>query len=165
MGKAAISDEYMTPWMEYIYQQKPLPEDPVGVPVMITVVDSSGNAQNIGTAISDSSGNFGYSWIPTAEGLYKIIATFEGSESYGSSHNTAYLTVDPAPAAPQATSTPHPTIAPTTAPTTTPTPTASPSVVPEPEATPSADIYIIAAAAAVIIVVVAVAAVFLRKRK
>jgi len=35
------------------------------------------------------------------EGTYKIRATFEGSKSYGSSFDTTYITVDPAPSAAQ----------------------------------------------------------------
>jgi len=166
MGTPAISDADMGAWMEYLHMQKVMPQDATGVPVRLTIVDPSGVSTNIATTTSDISGNFGYAYTPNAEGTYKVIASFDGSASYGGSFSTAYFVVGPAAAAPQPTSTPQPTVAPTTAPpTATPTPTASPSVVPEPEATPSTDIYIIAAAAAVIIVVVAVAAVFLRKRK
>ena len=162
IGKAAVSDQYMTPWMEYLYQQQPIPADAKGVTVKLTAIDPNGNTQNIGEVTTDLKGNYGMMWTPPVEGQYKIIATFEGSESYWPSYNTAYLAVDPAPAAaPQPTATPTATPEPTA----TPTPTASPSPAPQPEAGPSTDLYIIAAAAAVIIAVVAVAAVFLRKRK
>jgi outer membrane protein assembly factor BamB len=160
----AISDADMGRWMEYIHMQKPMPTDAVGVAVKLQAIDPNGNWQEIGTVNSDTSGTFAAMWTPPVPGLYKIIATFEGSNGYFGSSAVSYISVSEAPAA-------SPTVAPTTAPTVAPTtaptaaPTASPSVVPEPEAQASTDIYIIAAAAAVIVVVAAVAAVFLKKRK
>jgi hypothetical protein len=130
--------------MEYLHMQKTMPTDAVGVQVKLTAIDPNCNTQNIGTATSDLSGNFGISWTPPVEGTYRIIATFEGTESYGSSEATTYIVVGAAQASPVP---------------------VSPSVVPGPEAGPSTDVYIIAAVAAVIIVAVAVAAIFLRKRK
>ncbi len=162
-GTPAISDNDMTAWMEYLYEQKPMPTDAVGVQVKLTAIDPNGNYQDIGTATSDIGGSFGITWVPPVEGQYHITATFEGTNSYFGSFATTYLAVGPAAAAPSVQPTTQPTVAPTTAPTTAPT--ASPSVAPPPEAAPSTDIYIIAAAAAVIIVVAAVAAVVLRKRK
>jgi len=159
----AIADEDMAAWMAYLHMQKPMPATANGVQVKLTAIDPNGNSQNIGTVTSDMGGCYGITWDPPVEGQYQITATFEGSDSYGSSYATTYLAVGPAAAAPQPTGTAQPTVAPTTAPTTAPT--ASPSVAPPPEAAPSTDIYIIAAAAAVIIVVIAVAVVFLRKRK
>ncbi len=138
-GTPAMSDASMSAWMEYLHMQKPKPTDAVGVQVKLTAVGSNGNTQDIGIATSDSNGNYGIMWTPAVEGQYKIVATFEGTASYGGSDATTYLGVGSAAAA-------------------------SPSVAPGPEATPSTDVYIIAAAA-VIIVVVAAAAVFLRKRK
>ncbi len=160
----AVSDASQGKWMEYIYMQKPMPTDAVGVPIKLTAIDPNGNYQDIGTITSDPDGTFSVMWTPPVEGLYKVTATFEGSESYwGSSASTSFgVEVGPA-ASPTVVPTTQPTVAPTTAPTVAPT--VSPSVAPPPEAAPSTDIYIIAAAAAVIIVVAAVAAVFLKKRK
>lgn len=159
----AISDASMSSWMEYLYMQRPMPTDATGVTVKLTSIDPNGNWRDLGTATTDTNGNYGIMWTPPVEGIYKIIATFEGTNSYFGSDATAYMGVEVAPAAsPTVAPTTQPSVAPTSAPTVAPT--ASPSVVPEPEAQPSADIYIIAAAAAVI-VVVAVAAVILRKRK
>jgi hypothetical protein len=62
--------------------QKPKPKDAIGVPVSIDVIDANGNYRNIGTATSDVSGMFTFSWTPDIEGDYKVIATFAGSESY-----------------------------------------------------------------------------------
>ena len=156
----------MDDWMAYLYMQKPLPADATGVTVTLTAIDPNGNTQNIGTATTDTNGNYGIMWAPPVEGTYKITATFAGTNGYYGSDATTYIGVDVAPSpvptiAPSATA--EPTIEPTIEPT--PTPTASPSVVPEPEAQPSTDIYIIAAAAAVVLVVVAIAAVLLKKRK
>ena len=159
----AISEADMSPWMAYLYEQQQKPANAKGVPVTLTAIDPNGNTQDIGTVTSDSNGNYGIMWTPPVEGQYKIIATFEGTASYGGSDATTYLGVGLA--APAASPTVAPTTEPTVAPTSTSTATASPSPAPQPEAGPSTDMYIIAAAAVVIIVVVAVAAVFLRKRK
>jgi outer membrane protein assembly factor BamB len=97
-GSPAISDEFMSDWMEYKFMQKDRPADAVGVDVRIQVVDPSGAYAWIGTATSDSYGNFGYSFIPQMQGTYTIIATFDGSEAYYGSTSTTYLVVDPAPA-------------------------------------------------------------------
>jgi len=159
----AISDAYMTPWMEYMYEQKPFPSSATGVPVTLTAIDPNGNSQTIGTATSDISGSYGLMWIPPVEGTYQITATFAGSNSYGGSYDMTYMGVGPAAATPAPVATPTPT--PVSTPTSTPVATASPSPAPQPEAGPSTDMYVIAAAAVVIIVVVAVAALVLRKRK
>ena len=161
-GTPAISDADMSAWMAYMYSQQPLPSNAKGVPVKLMAIDPNGNTQDIGTVTSDLAGNYVTMWTPPVEGLYTVIATFEGSNAYYGSYAETHIAVQLAPsAAPTATSTP------TEAPTATPTvaPTASPSPAPNPETGPSTDMYIIAAAAVVVIVVVAVAAVFLRKRK
>jgi hypothetical protein len=160
-GAAAISDEYMTPWMEYLYMQQPVPGDAKGVTVKLTAVDSSGVATDIGTTTTDLKGNFGKMWKPPAEGQYTIIATFEGSNSYWPSYDTTYVGVDPAPS-PIATQSPPPTTPPPT--TTSPTPGVSPSQPPPPEETPNTALYV-GVAAVVIIAIIAAVAVLLRRRK
>ena len=157
-GKPAISDVDMSSWMEYLKMQQPFPANAKGVPVTLTATGPDGNVIEIGTVTSEASGKFGYTWTPPDQGLYKITATFAGSDSYGSSYDETFVTVGPAAA------TPAP-VTPTATPSPTPVATASPSPAPQPEAGPSTDMYVIAAAAIVVIVVVAVAAVFLRKRK
>jgi hypothetical protein len=92
----AISDECMSAWMEHKLLQHPIPDDATGVTVKLTAVFPNGESQEIGTATSDMHGNFGKSWTPDVEGDYRIIATFEGTESYGSSSDSTYLTVGPA---------------------------------------------------------------------
>jgi hypothetical protein len=64
-----------------------------GVPVILTAIDQNGNSISIGLATSDMAGNFQYAWIPPQAGLYNIIATFAGTQSYGSSFATTGLTV------------------------------------------------------------------------
>jgi hypothetical protein len=95
-GTPAISDEDMGEWMEYMYMQKPKPEDAKGVTVKLYAIDSNDVYQDIGEATSDMWGNFGISWVPPAEDDYQIIAEFEGSNSYAGSSASTYLTVGPA---------------------------------------------------------------------
>ena len=65
-GVAAVSDESVSAWMEYVYMQMPRPTNTVGVPVTIDVIDANGNYRNIGTAttiqaeLSASHGNQTY---------------------------------------------------------------------------------------------------------
>jgi outer membrane protein assembly factor BamB len=102
-GTPAIGDSSMDAWMEYMYHQRPKPTDAVGVEVSLDTIDPNGNYVHIGNVTSDSSGNFGLSYTPEVPGIYQIIATFAGSNSYGSSSSTTYLTVSET----QATSTPE----------------------------------------------------------
>jgi hypothetical protein len=57
------------------------------------------------------SGTFGFMWAPDIPGQYTVIATFAGSESYGSSYAQTYFGVTEAP---QPTPPPEPTPAPMT---------------------------------------------------
>jgi hypothetical protein len=156
----AISEKDMTAWMEYLHMQKPMPTDATGVSVDLKAIDSSGTSTTIGTTTSDANGNFGYSWTPTTSGLYKIVATFAGTNSYGGSSATAYLTVVSAPSA-SPSGTPGPTA---TAPTGTPAQSVSPSTPTSPTGGTETAVYV-AVAAAVIVVVLALVAVVLRRRK
>jgi hypothetical protein len=97
-GTPAISDASMTSWMEYLYQQQPMPTNATGVPVSIDVIDSNGNYRNIGTATSDTTGAFSLQWKPDVPGKYTVIATFAGSESYYSSAQETSFAVDSATA-------------------------------------------------------------------
>ncbi|MFB3887919.1 MAG: PQQ-binding-like beta-propeller repeat protein [Candidatus Bathyarchaeia archaeon] len=168
-GSPAIADTSMSAWMQYIYMQQPIPGDAKGVPVILSARGPNGNVIEIGTVISEMSGKFGYSWTPPDQGLYKITATFPGSDAYGSSYDETFITVGPA-TAPAASVPPPPTTAPTSPPTTptTPTPpppTVSPTQVPQPEQAPGNELYVAAAAAVVVVVVAAAALLVLRRRK
>jgi outer membrane protein assembly factor BamB len=95
-GVPAVSDESMSEWMLYVYKQFERP-DVTGVEVVLEAIKPNGEYENLGTATSDTSGNYGFSFKPDMEGQYMIMATFYGSEGYYSSTTTTYLTVDPAP--------------------------------------------------------------------
>ena len=94
-GVPAVSDESMSPWMEYVYMQKPRPADTIGVPVTISVVDANGNYREIGKVTSDADGFFSLNWKPDIEGKYTVYASFGGSESYWPSHAITAFAVDP----------------------------------------------------------------------
>ncbi len=104
-GTPAIGDASMDAWMEYMFHDRPKPTNATGVPVTLTAIDPNGNLVNIGNTTSDSSGNYGLSYTPEVPGIYQIVATFAGSNSYGPSSSTTYLTVANEPT----TSTPAPT--------------------------------------------------------
>jgi len=162
-GTPCISDASMASWMEYLHMQKPIPGDATGVTVKLSAIDPSGNPEDIGTVTSDMAGSFGIIWTPKLEGKYQVSATFEGTESYGSSFAIAYLGVGPAAPTPAPVT---PTAPPTTPPVVvTPTPTLSPSQPPPPEEGPATELYIIAGAAIAIIAIAAAAALVLRRRK
>jgi outer membrane protein assembly factor BamB len=139
-GTPAISDASMDAWMEYMFHQRPKPTNATGVPVSLDTVDPNGNYFHIGDVTSDMNGNYGFAYTPEVPGTYQIIATFQGTNSYGPSSATTYLTIDDAP---------------TSTPAATPMP---PSI---------ADIYFIPAIAALfilIIIVTVVLALLIRKR-
>jgi hypothetical protein len=104
-GLPCVSDASMTQWMEYVYQQQPMPTNLTGVPVTLSVLDSNGNYRQIGTTTTNSMGTFGFTWTPDITGNYTVIANFAGSQSYyGSSADTYFYASAPAPtAAPTAT--------------------------------------------------------------
>jgi hypothetical protein len=93
-GVPAVSDQSMSEWMEYVYMQKPCPENAEGVEVIITTYDPNGNTYELGRTTTSLSGVFGIEVQPPVPGLYKIIATFEGSESYYGSYAETYLSVE-----------------------------------------------------------------------
>jgi hypothetical protein len=100
-GTPAIADDSMSAWMEYLYQQQPMPTDAKGVTVTLDVIDANGNFRSIGTATSDTSGTFSYMWEPDIPGKYTLIATFQGSESYYASYaETAFGITEAPPATP-----------------------------------------------------------------
>jgi hypothetical protein len=156
----AVSDESMGSWMAYLHMQKQIPIDVKGVNVTLVAIDPNGETKPIGTATTDPAGNYAISWTPAVEGQYQIIATFDGSDSYGSSFSTTYLFVGK----PEATAAPTQTIAPTStvAPTDSVSPTAT--AAPGPTEGPNTTAYV-ALVAVAIIVVVAVIAIYLRKRR
>jgi hypothetical protein len=111
-GVPAVADSAMSEWMDYLHMQNATllnnPPTPDGVTVSVVALDSNGKVTDLGTTTSDYAGKFAISWKPTAEGTYKIFATFSGSDSYYSSYAETALSVTKAP---EATSQP-PTAAP-----------------------------------------------------
>jgi len=94
-----ISDASMTPWMEYLHLNWPMPTNATGVPIILQAMRSDGSIVDIATVTSDIMGHYEYAWTPPAKDTYKVLATFAGSESYFSSSTQAALAVGPAPAA------------------------------------------------------------------
>ena len=96
-GVAAVADECMSEWMEYVYLQHMDPSDIKGVDVFIKVLDPNGDYYSDIVTI-DRNGVFSHSWAPEIVGDYHVTVMFEGSESYYTSEATTTFTVDPAPA-------------------------------------------------------------------
>jgi hypothetical protein len=102
-GTPCVSKESMETWMEYLHMQMPIDglwhnETITGVPVTLTAIAEDNSYFNIGTVVTDGySGTFGVAWTPPKEGKYKIIASFAGDDSYGSSSATTWITVGPPP--------------------------------------------------------------------
>ncbi len=166
-GVPAVSDADMQAWMEYLYMQQSCPTDAKGVPVHLTAIDPNNNYQDIGTFISDIDGTYAINWKPPVPGVYKVTATFAGSESYSSSAGTAYFLVEEAPSAAVVTPTPATTATPAVpsqTPSQTTSPSASPSQAPPPATADMTTTYV-AVAAAITVIGVAAAAVVLRRRK
>jgi outer membrane protein assembly factor BamB len=162
----AISDDSMSAWMEYLYQQQPKPTNATGVPVHLTAIDPNGNFQDIGTTISNIDGTYAIDWAPPIPGLYHVTATFEGSNSYYSSSGATYFLVNSASSATVPTPSVISTATPISsqAPSQTALPSESPSQAPPP-ATDNMTTTLVAVAAAVIVVAIVAVAVILRRRK
>ena len=108
-GVPAVADENMSDWMLYVYKQFPRPADAVGVEVVLEVLDPNNNFYEVGRTTSDASGYFGCEFTPAVPGLYKIIASFEGSRAYYGSSAETFINVEDAPAeTPPPTPTPAP---------------------------------------------------------
>ena len=94
-GTPAIADKDMTAWMQYLYLQSPKPTDATGVPVKLSYIDPNGNSYDIATTTSDISGHYSYQFAPTIPGLYTVLASFGGSDSYYSSTSETSFTYAP----------------------------------------------------------------------
>jgi hypothetical protein len=106
-GVPAVSDESMTEWMGYVWQQRPFPSDCTGVTVTIDVMDSNNNYRTIGTTATDASGTFNFEWTPDIPGKYTVIATFAGNRAYWPSYaETGFTVMQPTEATPPPTQPP-----------------------------------------------------------
>jgi hypothetical protein len=98
-----VSKDSMSTWMAYLHWQWPIDgfthnETITGVPVSLTALASDGSSIDIGTVTTDGYyGTFSKTWAPPAEGDYKVLASFAGDESYGSSSASTAVSVGPAP--------------------------------------------------------------------
>lgn len=100
-GVPAVADECMGGWMEYVYMQLPRPSDVKGVWVTFDVIGPDGKWEHVGGTHTDDSGMFSIPWTPPAEGLYTIVITFPGSESYWPSYTETSVLVTSAPPTPE----------------------------------------------------------------
>ena len=90
-GTPAVSDASQTQWMEYLYMNKPMPINATGVTVHLQAMKSDGTVIDITHVTTDIMGHYEYIWCPPAEDTYKILATFEGSNSYWTSSGQCAL--------------------------------------------------------------------------
>ncbi len=105
-GLPCVSDASMTPFMETVYEQQPMPTNLTGVTVTVAVTDKNGNCYDIGTTTTDpTTGFYSINWTPKIPGNFMVTATFANTQSYyGSSAKAAFYASDNAPtAAPTAT--------------------------------------------------------------
>jgi PQQ-like domain len=99
-----VSKDSMTTQMQYLHLQMPIDglwhnETITGVPVSLTAIGSDGSFVDLGAVTTDGYyGTFSKTWTPPTEGDYKIVASFAGDESYGSSGASTAISVGPAPA-------------------------------------------------------------------
>ena len=146
-GTPAVSDASMSAWMAYLYEQQPMPTNATGVPLTLTVYDSNGNVVATLSAQTDITGHYMVSWTPPSTGMYKVTASFDGTNSYFVSTSETGIAVGVSGSS-----------------TVTPSPQVSTAPVPPGSSGVSTMTYVAVAAAVIIIAVVAVALV-LRRRK
>jgi outer membrane protein assembly factor BamB len=96
-GLPAVADESMGAWMEHVYMQKPRPTDVKGVWVSFDAIAPNGTWIHIGGTHTDSYGMYSIPWTPPTEGLWTLVATFPGSESYYASYAQTSIAVTAAP--------------------------------------------------------------------
>jgi hypothetical protein len=167
-GTPAVSDDSQPQWMQYLYQNKPMPTNVNGVPVFLQAMLSNGTLIDIWHVKTDLMGHYEYTWVPPTQDTYKIIATFEGSNSYYTSSGECGLSVgSAAPNVPSANDIANQVVSqlPTAAPVVTASP--YPTLPPTLNNFDPVNIYLAIAAVAVILIVVmaVVAIVILRKIK
>jgi len=99
-GTPAIADKDMERWMEYLYMQQPMPTNATGVDVLLYAIRPDGSSIELGTATTDIQGHYSMIWTPPdTDCLYKIVAVFDGTESYWDSSAQTAVGVQPGPVA------------------------------------------------------------------
>jgi hypothetical protein len=100
-GVPCISDADQEAFMEYLYEQQVMPTNATGVPVSIYAIDPNGNYIHLGDVTSDVNGFYSLGvnadTLSAGSGLYKIIARFAGSNSYGASNAECAIQIAPEP--------------------------------------------------------------------
>lgn len=167
-GTPCVSEESMSTQMEYLHLQRPIDgiwgnETITGVPVTITAISEDGTCIDLGTVTTSGYyGTFSIDWTPDEEGVYEIVASFEGTEAYGSSSASTALLVGPASSAstaiepePETPATEEPTTEePTTEEPTTEEPTTEEPTTEEPEPEPTTETSLISTELAIVVAVV-----------
>jgi len=106
-GVPCASDASMSQWMSHVYQQQAEPTNFTGVTVMLNAIDPNGNYITLGTATTDATGHFIYSWqTPQVPGKYTVTATFAGTNGYWGSNDETGMIIQNAPATSAPTATP-----------------------------------------------------------
>jgi hypothetical protein len=117
-GVPAISDANQEAFMEYLYEQQIYPTNLTGVPVSVDAIDPNGNFIHLGDVISSASGFYSIAVdtgkLDAGAGKYTIVASFAGSNSYGSSSAETAFAVNPSSTAATPTAPPQNALATTT---------------------------------------------------
>jgi hypothetical protein len=150
VGTPCVSKDSMSLQMEHIHMAMPIAglwgnETITGVPVILTAIAADGTVTDLGSATTNGYyGTFAASWTPPAEGIYTIMATFAGDDSYGSATSATSVSVGPA-------ATPVPTVTPV-------------APISASDITNSLMTYLVAGVIAIIIAIAIVGALILRKK-
>ncbi len=109
-GLPAVNDASQTAFMEYVYMQNPKPTSASGVDVSISLIDPNGNVNIVGTTHSDANGYYAFEVTPAmtaaGPGMYTVLSSFAGSNSYWPSQSESSFTIGAAAATPAPTETP-----------------------------------------------------------
>ena len=109
-GVPCVSDASESAWMQYVYMQYPMPTNVMGVPVTIYAIDPNGNQIVLGNTTTDSNGVYSLvintNDLAAGSGLYKVTASFAGTNSNWGSSAESTIAVSPAAATPAPTTTP-----------------------------------------------------------
>ena len=95
-----VSDDSQNQWMQYLYQNKPMPTNATGVVVHLEYVGPDGTKKDMTHVTTNLMGSYSYLWTPPTEGAYTVIATMDPTDSYYKSIGNTAVGVGPAAAEP-----------------------------------------------------------------